>query len=45
MDDGRYVTKRLFDVYEGVTKNQGGVAGVIVTRGGGLGETMVLRGR
>lgn len=37
MGDGRYATKRSFDVYEGASTNQNGAAGVFVAGGMGLG--------
>lgn len=40
MGDGRYATKRTFDVYEGAANNQSGVAGAIVSGGVGFGTTM-----
>ncbi len=40
MGDGRYATKRSFDVYEGAATNQSGVAGAFVAGGIGLGTAM-----
>lgn len=40
MGDGRYSTKRSFDVYEGAANNQSGVAGAFVAGGVGLGAAM-----
>ena len=40
MGDGRYTTKRSFDVYEGAANNQSGVAGVFAAGGIGLGAAM-----
>ena len=40
MGDGRYATKRSFDVYEGAANNQSGVAGAFVAGGMGLGAAM-----
>lgn len=40
MGDGRYVTKRSFDVYEGAANNQSGVAGAFAAGGIGLGTAM-----
>lgn len=40
MGDGRYVTKRSFDVYEGAATNQSGVAGAFAAGGIGLGAAM-----
>lgn len=40
MGDGRYTTKRSFDVYEGAANNQNGVAGAFVAGGMGLGAAM-----
>lgn len=40
MGDGRYVTKRSLDVYEGAANNQSGVAGAFVAGGMGLGAAM-----
>lgn len=40
MGDGRYVTKRSFDVYEGAARNENGVAGVFAAGGLGLGASM-----
>lgn len=37
MGDGRYATKRSFDVYEGAANNQNGVAGAFVAGGMGIG--------
>lgn len=37
MGDGRYSTKRSFDVYEGAANNQNGVAGAFAAGGIGLG--------
>lgn len=37
MGENRYVTKRSFDVYEGVANNQSGIAGAFVAGGIGLG--------
>lgn len=37
MGDGRYATKRSFDVYEGAVNNQNGVAGAFVAGGMGIG--------
>ena len=40
MGDGRYATKRSFDVYEGAANNTSGVAGVFAAGGIGLGAAM-----
>lgn len=40
MGDGRYTTKRSFDVYEGAANNSSGVAGVFAAGGIGLGAAM-----
>lgn len=40
MGDGRYATKRSFDVYEGAANNQSGVAGAFAAGGFGLGAAM-----
>ena len=40
MGDGRYATKRSFDVYEGAANNQSGVAGAFVAGGMGIGAAM-----
>ena len=40
MGDGRYATKRSFDVYEGAANNQSGVAGIFAAGGIGLGTAM-----
>ena len=40
MGDGRYSTKRSFDVYEGAANNQSGVAGVFAAGGVGLGAAI-----
>lgn len=40
MGDGRYTTKRAFDVYEGAANNQGGVTGAFAAGGIGLGAAM-----
>ena len=40
MGDGRYVTKRSFDIYEGAANNQNGVAGVFAAGGLGVGAAM-----
>lgn len=40
MGDGRYATKRSFDVYEGAANNQSGVAGAFAAGGIGLGAAM-----
>lgn len=40
MGDGRYATKRSFDVYEGAANNQNGVAGAFVAGGMGVGAAM-----
>lgn len=37
MGDGRYATKRSFDIYEGAAKNENGVAGAFVAGGIGVG--------
>lgn len=42
MGDGRYATKRSFDVYEGAANNRNGVAGVFAAGGIGLGTAMGL---
>lgn len=39
MGDGRYATKRSFDVYEGAANNQNGVAGAFAAGGMGLGAS------
>lgn len=40
MGDGRYATKRSFDVYEGAANNKNGVAGAFAAGGIGLGAAM-----
>lgn len=40
MGEGRYATKRSFDVYEGAANNQSGVAGAFAAGGIGLGAAM-----
>ncbi len=40
MGDGRYATKRSFDVYEGAANNQNGVAGAFAAGGIGFGAAM-----
>jgi len=40
MGDGRYSTKRSFDVYEGAANNQSGVAGAFAAGGIGLGTAI-----
>lgn len=40
MGDGRYATKRSFDVYEGAANNNNGVAGAFEAGGIGLGTAM-----
>lgn len=40
MGDGRYATKRSFDVYEGAANNTSGVAGAFAAGGVGLGAAM-----
>lgn len=40
MGDGRYATKRSFDVYEGAANNQSGVAGAFAAGGIGVGAAM-----
>ena len=40
MGEGRYTTKRSFDVYEGAANNQNGVAGAFVAGGMGLSAAM-----
>lgn len=40
MGDGRYATKRSFDVYEGAANNQNGMAGAFAAGGIGLGVAM-----
>lgn len=40
MGEGRYVTKRSFDVYEGAANNQSGVAGAFAAGGIGMGAAM-----
>ena len=40
MGDGRYTTKRSFDVYEGAANNSSGVAGAFAAGGIGLGAAM-----
>lgn len=40
MGDGRYTTKRSFDVYEGAANNQSGIAGAFAAGGIGLGAAM-----
>lgn len=40
MGDGRYATKRSFDVYEGAANNESGVAGAFAAGGIGLGAAM-----
>lgn len=42
MGDGRYATKRSFDVYEGAATNQSGVAGAFAAGGMGVGVAMGL---
>ena len=43
MGENRYVTKRSFDVYEGVANNQSGIAGAFVAGGIGLGAASDMR--
>ena len=40
MGDGRYATKRSFDVYEGAATNDSGVAGAFAAGGLGLGAVV-----
>lgn len=40
MGDGRYATKRSFDVYEGAANNTGGVAGAFAAGGLGIGAAV-----
>lgn len=40
MGDGRYATKRSFDVYEGAAKNTNGTAGVLAAGGLGMGAAV-----
>lgn len=40
MGDGRYATKRSFDVYEGAANNESGMAGAFAAGGIGLGAAM-----
>lgn len=40
MGDGRYATKRSFDVYEGAATNSGGVAGAFAAGGIGIGAAI-----
>lgn len=40
MGDGRYATKRSFDVYEGAANNENGVAGAFAAGGLGVGSGM-----
>lgn len=40
MGDGRYATKRSFDVYEGAAKNSSGAAGAFVAGGLGMGAAV-----
>ncbi|MCI8962439.1 MAG: SPFH domain-containing protein [Eubacterium sp.] len=40
MGDGRYSTKRSFDIYEGAANNSSGVAGIFAAGGVGLGAAM-----
>lgn len=40
MGDGRYATKRSFDVYEGAANNQNGAAGAFAASGIGFGAAM-----
>lgn len=40
MGDGRYATKRSFDVYEGAAKNANGAAGAVVAGGLGMGAAV-----
>lgn len=42
MGDGRYTTKRSFDVYEGAANNQSGVAGAFAAGGVGIGAAMQM---
>lgn len=42
MGDGRYATKRSFDVYEGAANNESGVAGAFAAGGIGLGAAMSM---
>lgn len=42
MGDGRYTTKRAFDVYEGAANNQSGVAGAFAAGGIGLGAAEIV---
>ncbi len=40
MGDGRYATKRTFDVYEGAANNENGMAGVFAAGGVGVGTAI-----
>lgn len=40
MGDGRYATKRSFDVYEGAANNENGMAGMFAAGGVGVGAAM-----
>lgn len=40
MGDGRYATKRSFDIYEEAASNAGGIAGVLASGGIGLGAAI-----
>lgn len=42
MGDGRYATKRSFDVYEGAANNSNGVAGAFAAGGMGMGAAMSM---
>lgn len=42
--DGRYATKRSFDVYEGAANNQNGVAGAFAAGGLGIGAGLGIAG-
>ncbi len=44
MGDGRYATKRSFDVYESAAKNENGVAGAFAAGGVGVGVGMGVAG-
>lgn len=44
MGDGRYATKRTYDVYESAAQNENGVAGALLTGGVGIGMGVGLAG-
>lgn len=42
MGDGRYATKRSFDIYEGAANNNNGIAGAFTAGGMGIGAAMSM---